>query len=146
MNQSSYFEVRRCIDEKLPKSELFVQGVSTGLIVDGANVAGQFKTAVGDILLILDEDCPFEEMLHFHLVRGLTIIDHLSYGAQYISGIFSAVSVMEDAVHFTFASEEVIAIHVHSAPSRWRTSTAPGARHVAGLLCPSYLSLHPVEK
>jgi hypothetical protein len=114
------------------------------LTIDAAQLLVQYKTSAGDFLLVFDEDCPAEEMLHFVLVHDEKIVDQLSYGAPYTPGIFkehsTSVNAEENNLRFTFASDEVIELKVHASPSRWRKSSAPGSHH-RSVLGEKYLTL-----
>jgi hypothetical protein len=145
MISGHYFDIRRLDDKVSPKVELLQNGTSTGVVIDGASLLAQYQTENGDILLILDEDCPFEEMLHFVLMRHEKILDHLSYGAAYTSGIFLLKDVGAETIFFTFSSNDLLALRVLQNPTRWKNNGAPGSRHHMGWLTPKYLTLDIVS-
>jgi hypothetical protein len=69
MKVISDFSVRLNRDAALPSVEILKGGVATGLKVEAVNLLAQYELSNGDALLVLDEDSPYEEMLHFCLLR-----------------------------------------------------------------------------
>jgi hypothetical protein len=141
MKVISDFSVRLDRDATPPRVELLKHGVATGLRIEAVNLLSQFQTSHGDVLLVFDEDSPYEEALHFCLLRHEQLIDHLLYGAPYTSGIFKLVRVQDDQLFFTFASDEVLCLRVNTEGSRWPQRNAPGASHVTGVFGRRFLNL-----
>ena len=93
------------------------------LVVDAASLLAQYQLPSGDVLLVLDEDCPFEERLHLVLARGSRILDHIAIGWIYTSGIYREIPTDDAALHFHFEGRAV-----------WRVEVrADGIRRVGGL-------------
>jgi hypothetical protein len=128
-------------DATPPTVEIFRGIASTGLRIQAVNLLAQFETANGDAVLVLDENSPYEEMLHFCLLRSDRLIDHLLYGAPYASGIFNLMRAGNDRVLFTFASDEVLCLSVTTDGSRWPQRNVPGASYVTSPLSKHYLHL-----
>ncbi len=141
----SEYSVSLDIGAATVRVEIFNGGATTGLKIDAVNLLAQFELSNGDVLLVLDEDSPFEEMLHFCLLRQDQLIDHLRYGALYISGIFKLIQAAGDQLSFTFASDEVLRLSVDIAGSRWPEQDAPGASYASGVLCKRFLNLKLIE-
>ena len=112
-----------------------------GIEVDAASLLAQYLLADGEVLLVLDEDIPYEEQLHLVLVRGNAIIDHLVIGAPYATGIFRELEVRGDMLAFTFEGEAVWTISLKNRGSRMPAGLPSGARHRGGWLARHYLSL-----
>jgi hypothetical protein len=133
MIRGNYFETRPNASGSSQSLLLVRDGMSTNLTINAAQLLVQYKTSLGDFLLVCDEDCPAEEMLHFVLLRNEKIVDQVSYGAPYTPGIFkehsTIVNAEENSLRFTFASDDVIELSVYPSPSRWRKSSAPGSHH-----------------
>jgi hypothetical protein len=145
MIRGNFYETRPNASSSSPSLSLVLDGKSSDLTIDAAQLLAQYKTSLGDFLLVFDDDCPAEEMLYFVLLRDEKILDQLSYGAPYTPGIFkehpTTVNVEENKLRFTFASDDVIELNVHASPSRWRKSSAPGSHH-RSVLGEKYLTLN----
>lgn len=109
--------------------------------VDAVSLLAQYLFGNGDVLLILDEDCPFEEQLHLVLVRDAAVIDHLTIGAPYASGIFHELEVSDQGLTFRFESETAWQVSLDGQGSRIPSHLPPGARRRGGWLSRHYLSL-----
>ncbi len=123
------------------KADILEHGQSLGLVLDGANLLAQFRSETGAVLLVLDEDCPYEEILHFYLLHDRTILDHVSYGAAYAPGIFRLLGIQGNHLHFTFANDDVMALDVATRPFRLSSKLVSGARHHGGWMALKYLSM-----
>lgn len=63
--------------------------------VEGRTLEGQFVNSAGELLLVLTDDCPFEETLRLVLLSpDLDVIDSLEFASPYDSFIVQQVSVM----------------------------------------------------
>jgi hypothetical protein len=141
MKVISDFSVRLNRDSTPPSVEILKGGVTTGLKVEAVNLLAQYELSNGDALLVLDEDSPYEEMLHFCLLRQAQLMDHLRYGAPYTGGIFKLVRAEGNQLLFTFASEEVLCLDVSSEGSRWPQRNAPGTSYGTEAFSKHFLSL-----
>ncbi len=124
-----------------PEIELVHLDEKTGIKINAAQLLAQYQLNNGDIVLVCDEDCPYEEQLHFVLLRQKKIIDHLVYGGIYTPGIYKEISHESDTLRFTFASDDVLTLALRATPSRWGDKLPPGARHQGGWLQEHYLTL-----
>jgi hypothetical protein len=124
-----------------PLIELVRSKGKTDIKIDAAQLLAQYQSQHGDVLLVCDEDSPYEERLHFVLLRQNQIIDHLVYGGLYTPGIYKEVSCENNAVRFTFASDQVLTLALRETPSRWNNKLPPGARHRGSLFQKHYLIL-----
>ena len=109
--------------------------------VDAASLLVQYQLGTGDVLLVLDEDTPFEEQLHLVLVRGAAIVDQLVIGAPYVDGIFREVEARGDRLSFRFEGDAVWTVGLDSHVSRMPVSLPSGSRRRGGWLARRYLSL-----
>ena len=109
--------------------------------IDAAEILTQYQASNGDILLVLDEDSPYEEQLHFVLIRDDQIIGYIKYGGLYTPGVFKEISRENDDLRFTFASDEVLSLTLNKTATRWNNQLPPGARYQGGWFQPQYLSL-----
>jgi hypothetical protein len=124
-----------------PRVTLLRNGTAAGLTLEGATLLAQFETAGAHVLLVLDEDTPYEETLHFYLIGKGMIIDHVTFGGAYTPGIFTLKATLEDRLCFTFANDDVYSLQVHPVASRFGRRLTTGARRPAGWLAPKYMSL-----
>ena len=102
------------------RSRLLVDGVETGRILEGLVLEAVRRTDFGTLVLVT-EDCPYEEILHAYLLDDAwRVLDRVSLGAAYSSGWLHDLEDL-DANTFRFrffgdADEWTLAAH---AP-RWR--------------------------
>jgi hypothetical protein len=141
MKSISDFSVRLNPGDPPSSVELLRAGSSTSIKIAAINLLAQFETSQADVLLVLDEDCLYEEMLHFCLLRRGQLIDHLRYGAPYTSGIFKLIEAKPDQLLFNFASSDMVCLSIDHEGSRWPRGNAPGASYANGFLSKHYLSL-----
>ena len=113
----------------------------TVIEIDAVSLLAQYLLDDGDVLLVLDEDLPYEEQLHLVLVRGTAIIDHVVIGAPYASGIFHEVGLDHDRLSFRFEGNAVWIVGVDHRGSHMPASLPPGARHRGGWLRRHHLML-----
>ena len=65
--------------------------------VEGRTLEGQFVNSAGELLLVLTDDCPFEETLRLVLLSpDLDVIDSLEFASPYDSFVVQQVSAMPD--------------------------------------------------
>lgn len=94
--------------EVLPTSEIYIAGVATGKILEGAALEAAL-TWRDSILLFLTNDVPFEETLNIYLLdENLKLLDLARMYYIYATGVFSALDLtQEDTVRFSFYSGKV---------------------------------------
>lgn len=107
--------------------------------LDAATLLAQYRTRSGDTLLVLDEDCPYEEQLHLALVRGDKIVDHIVIGGWYATGMFEAVGIDEGSLRFSFGDKRVLRLSVEEQSSR--KSLPRGARRKGSWFAPRFMTL-----
>lgn len=97
--------------------------------VGGVRIAGQYRVDDLRSLIVLDENCPYEEQLHFILVSGGAPVDEIVYGAPYTPGLFRPLDCSGSALRFHFASDDVMELIVRER-RQWRLRPGvPGARY-----------------
>lgn len=84
-------------------SRLFHKGIDSGALIEGLLLQAQYECSAGYLLLLTD-DCPFEELLHIHLLdRNLRPLDQVNLGKAYEAGILSRLQVTgNDVLEFSF--------------------------------------------
>ena len=134
---------RSLSQDSSPARPIRLAAIDDGAVieVDAASLLAQYLLADRDVLLVLDEDMPYEEQLHLVLVRGNAIIDHLVIGAPYATGIFRELEVRGDTLAFSFEGDAVWTVGLNSHGSRMPAGLPSGARHRGGWLARHYLSL-----
>lgn len=80
-----------------------LRGLESELLLDGLILEAQYECSAG-YLLMLTEDCPFEEALHVYLLdRSLRPIDKLVLGKAYQPGILRDVKISgKESLEFSF--------------------------------------------
>lgn len=132
-----------CSAERLPDPSIrLVRHDGTGIIeVDAVSLLAQYLLDNGDVLLVLDEDTPYEEQLHLALVRDATIVDHVVISGLYASGIFREEDVGTDHLTFRFEGEAVWTVKVHALGSRLPARLPSGARRRGGWMSRHHLAM-----
>lgn len=89
--------------ERMPQSEILIDGQPTGKTIDGAVLEAALAWH-GFVLLLLTDDIPHEETLRFYLLdSALTIVDSASMGAMYSTGALSELDLSApDSIRFRF--------------------------------------------
>ncbi len=91
-------------------------GGASALELEGQVLEAQFRCPLG-YLLITSDGIPFEEALHFYLLdRNGSVLDGLSLGSAYHSGILSRLGVRGDELEFSFFGKERWRLSVLSSP------------------------------
>ncbi|MEO1493107.1 MAG: hypothetical protein AAFV19_13215 [Pseudomonadota bacterium] len=86
----------------------------------GQVLENAFTLPDGRLLLILTDDCPFEEGIRIFLFRPDGQIDDMIQGGViYTPGLYFLKSVRPDGIDFTFFSDRVVH-HLTIDPPRWR--------------------------
>jgi hypothetical protein len=113
--------------------------------VEGTTIEAQFRCARG-YLVITSDAHPYEEMLHFHLLdEGMKVIDTVSLGRIYHSGILRELMVgAGDEVEFSFFGEERWRLVILKKPTRVRPKLFSSITYPAGALKRHFLRLEKV--
>jgi hypothetical protein len=141
MQRANLFEPSPAGAGPEPSIRLARRDDDSSIEIDAASLLVQYLLDDGDVLLVLDEDLPYEEQLHLVLVRGAAIIDHVVIGAPYASGIFHEVGLDHDRLSFRFEGNAVWIVDVDHRGSRMPAGLPPGARRRGGWLARHHLSL-----
>ncbi|MEM9501741.1 MAG: hypothetical protein AAF941_07835 [Pseudomonadota bacterium] len=121
MNQIDRFECIQKQKEPKPRIELMSRLGGQSLTLEAASLIEQYAVSQSDTLLILDEDCPYEERLHLVLVRDAEVVDYIEIGAMYVPGVFRELGLRNNTLQFSFESDAV-----------WTLSIEPESRRVLG--------------
>jgi hypothetical protein len=140
----SDYSINPIVSSNTPKSELNYHGVSINIILDGIALLSQLQTEGGLVLLVLDEDMPYEEGLHFILLQDQKIIDHISLGVSYAPGIFKQIEVDTNSLLFQFFNDDIYALEISEAPSHFGKKLPASAKRHSGWFAPKYMSLRKV--
>ncbi|MGW8192374.1 hypothetical protein [Sphingomonas hankookensis] len=124
-----------------PSIRLARDADATAIEVDAASLVAQYLFPNGDVLLVLDHDCPFEEQLHLVLVRNAAIIDHLTIGVPYASGMFHELEVSDRGLAFRFEGRAVWSVGVDGQGFRILPALPSGAHRRGGWLARHHLLL-----
>ncbi len=127
--------------EPKPSIHLRCQEDSVSVRLNAAALLSQYRCPTGDVLLVLDDDCPFEEQLHLVLMRGSSVLDHVVIGAPYTAGQYRLVETGADLLRFRFEGEAVWTVRVHAEGTRGLGGLPSGARRETGWLNRRYLTL-----
>ncbi len=104
MDEISLFEANKLEDSK---SQLLFEGREI-IVANGEIIEAQFKTDSGQYLLIISDNCPYEDGINFYLFSDdLKILDQLSICQSYTSVQFENVQIIDDStIEFSFVSEK----------------------------------------
>lgn len=103
--------------------------------IEGVMIEAQFRCSWG-YLVITSNASPFEEELHFYLLDGnLSVIDSLSLGQVYHSGILRQLQPgPTDQLEFSFFGEERWRLSVLAEPRRRLPLPFSSVRYSGGAL------------
>lgn len=141
MERATLFDVVEAQRDPAPRIVLARQGTGTRLTLDAAALLAQYRCSTGEVLLVLDEDTPYEEQLHIVLIENGRVADELVVGAPYSSGVFREVDHEGDTLRFRFASDDVMTLTVAPATSRLPQRLPAGVRRRGGWFAPHRLTL-----
>lgn len=141
MRQVYVFEAGPRQREPEPHITLVRRDDGNAIILDAVALLAQYELSQGDVLLILDEDCPYEEQLHLVLVRGSRVLDHIVIGAPYVAGIYREVGIEGDALRFRFESDAVWTVGAQDKATYGLGGLPSGARRRWGWLASHHLLL-----
>ncbi|MHB2263866.1 hypothetical protein [Aliihoeflea sp. PC F10.4] len=141
MQPDSTFFVIASQNSPTPRITLGRMACDETLTLDAARLAAQYALPWGDILLVLDDDCPFEEELHLVLVRKGAILDRLGIGFPYTPAIFEEMGHDGCELRFTFESDKLWMLHVEESGTRSLSWLPAGTRKRGRWLKPRHLHL-----
>ncbi|WP_420137747.1 hypothetical protein [Sphingomonas sp.] len=141
MQKAAYFTVEWQQREPKPRITLRAPNRTSSLSIDAALLLAQYALPSGDILLILEEDCPYEEQLHIVLVRNVAVADHIVIGGMYETGSYREIRIEGERLNFSFGGEGVWTLTCEAAGTYKRSGLPSGARRRGGLLARRYLVL-----
>jgi len=109
------FRLRRLPDQpgQAVKSDLLWNDRPTRLILAGAVMEAQFSLPAGGYLLLVTDDCPFEEGLHIYLLNGRQeLVEEDILGCPYTAAIVENVQVAGDnVVTFSFIGDHQVTVY-----------------------------------
>lgn len=109
--------------------------------VQGRILEAQFRCSLG-YLVILSDGNPYEEMIHFYLLNDSgEILDGLSLGQIYHSGILRDLVSSENQLEFSFFGKERWQLRVMDRPRFHVPSLFSSVSRTKGGFRPHYLSL-----
>ena len=141
MRRTDTFEVKTVKRDPDPRILLTRPGEDTVVEVDAVELRAQYLMHDGDVLLVLDEDSPYEEQVHLVLVRGAQVVDHVVISAPYASGIYRETAAEDGLLRFRFEGDAVWTVSADGSGARGPGGLPSGARRRGGWLAKHYLQL-----
>ena len=100
------------------RSEVLLNGNSTGLLVAGKVLEAAVQVADNRYLLFITDDVIFEESLNIILIDlTLGILDKLELGQQYATGIFADLCLEANSASFRFIGDDLWTVSVLTHPA-----------------------------
>ncbi len=128
-------------------AELVADGDRTPVRLPGAVLEAQFETTHGPLLL-MTEDCPYEEALHLVLLDpSLRILDRIEISQPYTPGVVKDIEAQgDDALELSFLGDARWRVEVHPPVRRWRwpSPVAPAVRRRGWPFRTRWLEVRPV--
>ncbi len=123
-----------------------IDGDGRSVDIEGKVLEGQFHCSKG-YLVITSDGIPFEEAVHFYLVgRDGRLLDGISLGQAYHSGILRDMRAGEDTLEFSFFGDERWRLSVGKSPDAVVLPNPWAAvRSVSGWLRGHYLRLERLD-
>lgn len=88
------------------QSELLCDEAAIPLLIDGILLQAQYRVG-SRYLILLTEDCPYEEALHVYLLNHAhQVLDALELGLPYTPGIVKNLAPQGDTLTFSFFGED----------------------------------------
>lgn len=141
MRQAYVFDAEVQQRRPEPRITLVRRDDGTAVTIDAVALLDQYELSRGDVLLVLDEDCPYEEQLHLVLVRGNRILDHLVIGAPTVAGVYCEIGIDGDALHFRFEGDALWTVGAQAKVTYGLGGLPSGACRRGGWLAAHHLSL-----
>ena len=104
------FTLQKLDSEGQPLAKLTWSDMSDmpGVEIEGATLEGQFQTESGTHVLVLTDDCPFEESIRCYLLsKENTVVDQLTFATPYQSLIIEKIEVSDDHSLILHCSSDV---------------------------------------
>ncbi len=103
---------------RTPRAAVYSQGRPTGLTLDGAKLEAQFALEGGESLLLVSNDCPYEETLRFYLLdANYKVQEFAELGYAYTPGILRNLHVVADnELEFELTGSSRYRLRVHAQP------------------------------
>ena len=124
-----------------PRIELRPRSGGRSFTLDAAELVEQYAVSATDTLLVLDDDCPYEERLHLVLMRNDRLIDHIEIGAMYVPGIFAPIYLRDRELRFRFESDAIWTLTIRHAGRRLLGGLPSWARRRTSLFAKHYMFL-----
>jgi hypothetical protein len=102
-----------------PQSKVLFAGRALYLRIDGCVLEAQFQCVPGYLLLVT-EDCPYEEGLHVYLLGpAFTVLDRIELSRPYSPGILKILdATAAGQIAFSFFGDERWRLTVYDHPRR----------------------------
>ena len=141
MQPAAVFETIAQQNDPEPRIDLLRNDTGAKITLDAATLVAQYILSSGDIVLVLDEDCPYEEQLHLVLIRGAVVLDHLVVGAPFASGIYREIELGDDVLAFGFSGDSIFVLGVREGGLFRRFRLPAGVRRRGLWPSPQQLTL-----
>ncbi|WP_380183497.1 hypothetical protein [Kalamiella sp. sgz302252] len=100
------------------RSEVLLNGSSTGLLVAGKVPEAAVQVADNRYLLFITDDVIFEESLNVILIDlTLGILDRLELGQQYATGSFADLCLEANSASFRFIGDNLWTVSILTRPA-----------------------------
>jgi len=114
----SLSEVHEATDAAQARSEVLIDGNSTGIIIPGKVLEAAIKIESRRYLLFVTDEVIFEEMLIILVLDSSQgMIEKLTIGGAYSSGHFEDLTVSPRSVSFRFIGDATWIVKVSSIPT-----------------------------
>jgi hypothetical protein len=96
-----------------PHCDLLWNHRPVGLVLQGAVMEAQFSLPAGGYLLLVTDDCPFEEGLHIYLLNAwYELVEQDILGCPYTAAIVENVKATGDnVVTFSFIGDHQVTVY-----------------------------------
>ena len=141
MQPAALFETISQQNDPEPRIDLHRKDTGAKITLDAASLIAQYILSSGDMILVLDEDCSYEEQLHLVLVRDAAILDHLVIGAPFASGIYRQIELGDDVLAFGFSGDSDYVLGVREGWFFRRSLLPAGVRRQGLWSSPQQLTL-----
>lgn len=112
-----------------PHAAVLREGRAAGFTIEGAKIEAQFALDADSYLLLVSDDCPYEETLRAYLLNAnLKVIDQATLGYAYTAGVLRDIQIVaDDALTFAFTGNSRFRLKVHPKPRHlWNASGGAG--------------------